>query len=255
MVTDGMINRSYANDLKVLMIEGQPTRTWAKDDLDKLFSRDNLIGKSGIASQQSNQESLPLVMVLLLYTGARLDELCYVKTSDYFRRDPNSDGVIPTLIIQRSEERRIKTPFSIRKIPLHDHLAKLGILDYFEQRIVEGKKYLLDVPTKGGSKGNSLTQRFGSYRDNMGWKAGKGRSLRSFRKTINTALTGKSDSDDRYRMLGHSMGTVNDKNYTERLEISLDRIHSDLCGVTFGLDLDALRAVLERFVPNYPKRS
>lgn len=51
------------------------------------------------------------------------------------------------------------------------------------------------------------------------------------------------------------MGTVNDKNYTERLEVSLDRMYGSLCGITFGLDLDALRVVLERFVPDYPRKT
>lgn len=254
MVDEAMIQRTPAANLKVRQVEGQPTKMWKNDELEKLFSLANLENDSGIASDRSNQQFLPMVMLLLLYTGARLNELCYIRSEDFVIEDPNSEGSIPTIIIRPSEARRIKTPFSIRKVPLHSDLRELGVIDFFSQRSMSGEEYLLDIPTKGDTRGKSVTQRFGRYRDNLGWQAGEGRSLRSFRKTLNTVLTGKSDSDDRYRMMGHSMGTVNDKNYTERLEISLDKIYESLCGATFGLDLDALRVVLERFVPHYPKQ-
>jgi integrase len=254
MVDEQILDKTVANNLKVKQIEGAITKPWTGEQLTTLFSQVNLAEKAGIASLQSNQQALPLVMTLLLYTGARLDEICYLKSEDFVEKDLNSDGDIPTIIIRRLTVKGLKTPAATRKIPLHPDLVTIGVTDFFKQRRASGKPYLLDIPTKGDGKGNSVTQRFGAYRDNLGWEAGTGQSIRSFRKTLNTALVGRTDSEDRHRLMGHSLGTVNDSNYTERLALTLDRTYEALCSVGFGLDLSQLRSTLERFVPGYPKR-
>ena len=66
---------------------------------------------------------LPL---LGLYTGARIEELCQLKGQDF----KVIDGCHYISIHGEGDvENRVKTPSSIRKIPLHNELISLGLLD------------------------------------------------------------------------------------------------------------------------------
>tara|TARA_R100000908_G_scaffold64626_1_gene49206 strand:- start:227 stop:847 length:621 start_codon:yes stop_codon:yes gene_type:complete len=69
---------------------------------------------------------LPL---LGLYTGARLGELCQLQL-----RDVRCSNNIWLINIDNSDGKQIKNTQSIRQVPLHEELIKLGFLDFVSQQ-------------------------------------------------------------------------------------------------------------------------
>lgn len=63
--------------------------------------------------------------MLLAYTGTRREETCGLCVDDVF-----ADAPVPYIHIGQNEFRRIKNPQSIRDIPLHPELLRLGFLEY-----------------------------------------------------------------------------------------------------------------------------
>ena len=87
---------------------------------------------------------------ILLYTGARLNEICQLEIGDVKleERKPKKDGTprkpIPYLHITEEYDengkkiKQVKNEESLRKVPLHKMLIKLGFMDFVEKRRLEG---------------------------------------------------------------------------------------------------------------------
>jgi len=88
-----------------------------KDDLNILFGQDALNKRTTAA-----QRWLPW---LALYTGARLEELGQLHTADV----KEEDG-IRYLNLSRGDGKKLKTAASVRRVPIHPELERLGFLDY-----------------------------------------------------------------------------------------------------------------------------
>lgn len=74
-------------------------------------------------------EALYWLPLLMLYTGARREELSQLLASDVVK---DQDTGIWYLSIQSGEDKTVKTSNSIRKVPLHDDLIELGFINYHQ---------------------------------------------------------------------------------------------------------------------------
>jgi len=99
---------------------------------------------------------LPLLM---LYTGARREELAKLYASD-IAEDP--DTGIRHLRIQTVGEETVKTGNSQRKIPLHRDLIDLGMLDYVESLTAGSRLFPKLEPSKDGY-GHSVGKKWAEY--------------------------------------------------------------------------------------------
>ncbi len=70
---------------------------------------------------------LPYYWIFLLgiFSGMRTNEMCQLRLSDLKRVDK-----IWFMFVEDSEETRVKTESSIRKVPLHPQLIDMGFIDY-----------------------------------------------------------------------------------------------------------------------------
>ena len=138
---------------------------------------------------------LPL---LGLYTGARLEELCQLKVQDFKIADGchyidiNSNGDIAN---------RVKTPSSIRKIPIHNELLRLGLINILGRP--SRTSFLFDLRRINTNLGHVPSKWFSGYKDSLGLPKGT-KVFHSFRHTLRDKLTGAGVPSEHIReILGH----------------------------------------------------
>jgi integrase len=77
------------------------------------------------------------VPLLIYYTGARREEICKLRPDDFFELDG-----IHYIKMEYTETGRLKNEGSIRAVPLHRELIRLGIVEFVEQCRRESRKEL-----------------------------------------------------------------------------------------------------------------
>ena len=125
---------------------------------------------------------LPL---LLLYSGARVNEVCKLATKDV----GCADGIHYLNIEWAADDDRervagrVKNASSVRKVPLHDNLIAFGFLQFVERRKLAGDERLFAElkPDKYGKLYGDISKRFSdTFLPKLGIKTKK-TSLKSFR--------------------------------------------------------------------------
>jgi integrase len=125
------------------------------------------------------------VPLLLLYSGARVNEICKLATKDI----GCTDGIHYLSIewtADDDEKRiagRVKNPSSVRKVPLHDDLVAVGFLEFVERRRHAGDERLFVElrPDRYGKLYGDISKRFSdTFLHRLGIKTKK-TSLKSFR--------------------------------------------------------------------------
>ncbi len=124
---------------------------------------------------------LPL---LSLFSGARLNELCQLKTSDLLLKN----GIAALNISYVNERKKVKTNGSRRQIPVHSVLEALGFLDFVAYRNRQGEGRLfpelrLDA---NGYYSHEYSKFFSRYLARIGVKTEK-TSFHSFRHNFEDA--------------------------------------------------------------------
>ena len=168
---------------------------------------------------------LPL---LGLYTGARLEELCQLKGDDF----KVSDGCHYIDIHGGGDvHNRVKTPSSVRKIPVHSELLKLGILDKVNMRSRDS--FLFDLRRVNTNLGHQPSKWFGGYKASLGLPKGT-KVFHSFRHTLRDKLTLSGVPNEHIReLLGHeqigeTFGRYGSSIPVSVLAESLEKLHFPL---------------------------
>lgn len=184
---------------------------YSDDDLKALFESD----KYRIAGfARLHEYWLPLIG---LFTGARLNELCQLRASDF----SESEGIVVISILDE-DDRRLKTTSSRRIVPVHSKLIELGLLDLVKATRDIGKDrrlfaYLPEAAGKLGDFGKEPSRHFTAYRRECGVGALKGKSRKtfhSFRPTLIAALRkAQVPKDRRTRLAGHVYEDEQDTSY------------------------------------------
>lgn len=146
------------------------------------------------AADREDQQLAELI-TLAAYTGARLEELCKLKTSSVEIIDD-----ISCLLIENA-----KTEAGNRKVPIHPRLHRL-----VRNLIKESKdEYLLGglSRTKYGNRSNAIGKRFGRLKEDLGF--GPEKVFHSIRKTVTTLLENAGVPEGvAADILGHEKATI-----------------------------------------------
>jgi integrase len=97
------------------------------------------------------------LLMILAYTGARRGEIADLALSDIGEEDAIR---FFDLKDDETRKRRLKTKISKRRVPIHSHLIKLGLLDFFDGRRAKGAKLLFDTAKGRGSCGDAVSKWF-----------------------------------------------------------------------------------------------
>jgi integrase len=160
---------------------------------------------------------LPL---LALFTGARLEELGQLRTSDVVEEHyPNAEGADrPAWLIRitddEADDLKIKNALSERKVPVHPELVRLGFIAYVEAANAAGEARLF--PKLKADKYGRLTAKWGEwfslYRRTVCGVTDKRMVFHSFRHTFKhyARHAGMIEGVQR-QIMGHSPGDVADE--------------------------------------------
>ncbi|EPW6912151.1 DUF6538 domain-containing protein [Vibrio parahaemolyticus] len=122
------------------------------------------------------------VPILCRYTGARVEEMVQLRKSDIAMSD---DG-IHYINIRRGEDQSVKNNISLRHVPIHDHLIKLGFLDY----VKDSSEFLFPElkANKHGKRSPALGKWWSLQVKTLGISTSQ--PFHSFRHTLRTELRG-----------------------------------------------------------------
>ena len=157
---------------------------WTLPDLSILFGLPLFNQYELPSAGTSGVDAAYWIPLLAMFTGARIGELCQLESSDVFRV-----GEVWVLDINlKGKLKRLKTPGSTRRIPVHSKLIELGFLDYLQAVCEAGSTPLW--PELVGSKKHSIqyfSNWFGRFKRAAAPNS-KLPDLHSFRHTVRTKM-------------------------------------------------------------------
>ena len=130
---------------------------WEPEELSLLFgSPIYLLGERPAAGKGEAAYWLPL---LALFSGARLNELAPMRAED-IKHDTASDVHFMTVIEDDVAGRSVKTETSLRAVPIHPELKRIGFLKFVDhRRQTDGPQARLFPLIQPNSKGNRTSLR------------------------------------------------------------------------------------------------
>jgi integrase len=159
------------------------------------------------------------VPLLLYYTGARREEICKLRPDDFRELDG-----IPYIQIDETETGRVKNDGSVRAIPLHSELVRLGLLDFVEECRRRGRDVLFPElrPTNKVQKyGDVFYKRAWIHIRERGALSPKA-NIHGTRHRFSTALKDQMvQSEYRGDLLGHVGKTITEERYSEAAGLRL----------------------------------
>ncbi|MRG56763.1 tyrosine-type recombinase/integrase [Phyllobacterium sp. SYP-B3895] len=137
------------------------------------------------------------VPMIGLFSGMRLGEIVWLSVDDI----KTVDGVT-VFSLEENQERSLKTSGSVRRVPVHPELQRLGFLEFATQGKIRGGRLFPDLPGRDQRHGVDLFQKRFSYflRENV--KLTPGLSFHSFRHGFRDAMTNAGLPTDAIKALG-----------------------------------------------------
>ncbi|MDO0787983.1 site-specific integrase [Xanthomonas campestris pv. campestris] len=159
-------------------------------------------------------ESARWASLLGLYTGARASEVGQLLVRDVFEED----GIPCLRISDEGEHQKVKTEVSLRTVPLHPELLKMGFLGWVDGKRKSGETRLFPAAkaTAVNGQGNWITKAFSRHLAEVGkgWEPAK-RGFHSLRKTFIQKLQGAGVvSELRAQIVGHELDDEHHSTYS-----------------------------------------
>lgn len=163
------------------------------------------VAKTGTIKIRDHRYWVPLIM---LFSGARPAEIAQLNIEDV-RQEHNQ--WIMHITTEGDGDKSVKTRGSMRVVPIHSELIKLGFLDYHAsmKRAEQPRLFPLAERNSRGQMIADFSREFGRYLERIEMKIGRGLSLYSFRHGAADALRRAGYLDEQFGfILGHTSGTM-----------------------------------------------
>lgn len=221
-VDNGYLDKNPTEGLMLKKETKAPTLPFNPEQLQTLFASPwfsgcksaeewRNIAKPGDVLIRDHRFWVPLIM---LFSGARPGEIGQLAVNDVRELHGHWIMHITTEGDGTSEGKSVKTAGSMRVVPVHPELIRLGFIRYHEQRVKEGGAALFPgaVRNSRGQMMADLSREFGRYMTRIGLKEGRGLSLYSFRHGAADALRRGGFLDQQFGfILGHAEPTMTGK--------------------------------------------
>lgn len=163
------------------------------------------ISRQGDVKIRDHRYWVPLIM---LYSGARPAEIAQLSIDDV--RQEHGHWIMH-ITTEGDGDKTVKTDGSMRVVPIHKELIKLGFLDYHAGMKKAGQSRLFPLAERN-SRGQMIadfSREFSRYLIRIGIKIGRGLSLYSFRHGAADALRRAGYLDEQFGfILGHTSATM-----------------------------------------------
>lgn len=208
-----LIPRSPWEGLDIETATTHRRRPWTEDELTTFFSAALHAEYLLPTDTKAGADAAYWVPLLGLYSGARISELVQLR-----RRDIELVGDIHVMsVTDEGTDQKVKTAASVRKVPLHSELVRLGFMEYIECIAPNSDDPLWPtVPLREGKSGGYFSQWFGDYRRGLGF--GRYPDFHCFRHTVRSALANAEVAEPMIdTLLGHEVkGSTGARVYTHR---------------------------------------
>ncbi|GGA78043.1 integrase [Brucella endophytica] len=216
LTDSGYIDSNPVADMFLAKKKEKSKKVFTTDQMNTLFKSPLFTGcqsddaprfwnKLGNVLIRDHRYWVPLIM---LYSGARPAEIAQLAVSDV--RQEHGHWIMH--ITEEGEgDKSVKTEGSMRVVPVHKELVKLGFLDYHAGMKKAGQTRLFPLAERN-SRGQMIadfSREFGRYLIRLGMKNGRGLSLYSFRHGAADALRRAGYLDENFGfILGHTKAST-----------------------------------------------
>lgn len=183
-----------------------PVRGYKLDELKLIFN--SPVFTSNERPTAGKGEAAYWIPLLLLFTGARREEICQLTTD----RVRSEDGINLIDIDAIDDDGQLKTAGSVRLVPIHQGLIELGFLDYVSKMRNTGNRLfpLLERNARG-QYGQKWGDWWGKYmRRTIGIVDEQISPAHSFRHTFITECRRARIGDDARAITGHTIRKLDD---------------------------------------------
>ncbi|CAM5796354.1 DUF6538 domain-containing protein [Rhizobacter fulvus] len=202
-----------------------PRRPWSSEQLAAHFSRPLHSAYELPTAWEAGADAAYWVPLLGIFTGARISELCQLRTADV----STVDSVAVLRITDEGEGQGVKTEAGRRTVPVHAELVRLGFLD-FVAAIRQAKSVQLfpALPLHKTKAGQYFSEWFASTRTLA--DGTKLPDFHSLRHTVRSKLASAGIAEPLIdTLIGHEVkGSTGARTYTMRSTEDLQRALSTL---------------------------
>lgn len=216
LTNHGYLTVNPAADMFLKKSKEKTTKPFTIDDMNTLFKSPFFTGcqsdeaprfwsKSGNVQIRDHRYWVPLIM---LYSGARPAEIAQLGIDDV--REDHGHWIMH-ITTEGGDDKSVKTSGSMRVLPIHPELVKLGFVKYHADMKKRGEKRLFPLAERNerGQMIADFSRDFPRYLTKIGLKDGRGLSLYSFRHGATDALRRAGFLDEQFGfILGHTSGTM-----------------------------------------------
>lgn len=235
---ESWISSNPARGIMLPALKGKKVRSYTPDECKKIFNAP--VFANGERPTAGKGEAAYWIPLLMLFTGARREEICQLTTG----RVKESDGFSYLLLDAIDDEGELKTEESKRAVPIHNQLLKMGFLAFVEKRVESGGGQLFPLlkSNKRGQYGAKWGDWWRRYiRQTVGIADERISPAHSFRHLFITECKRLRFREDYERALvGHAGGRRKDT-HDEYGEFLIPELAAELNRIDFrGLDLSHL---------------
>ena len=200
-------------------------RPWNDEELKVLFGQELYTYYKLPSDWKAGADAAYWIPLIGLYTGARVSEIAQLKVQDII-----VESDIPLLSISdEGVNQRVKTAASIRKIPIHSELIRLGLLNYASKIVKQGHLSLWPkLPMRKNKPGGYFSNWFGEFRKSIGLESAP--DFHAFRHSVRTKLAEAAIPEHTIdSLLGHEIkGSTGAKVYTHKtnktLQLAIEKV-------------------------------
>ncbi|RLL64302.1 site-specific integrase [Paenirhodobacter hankyongi] len=253
LVSNGYLAQNPVSGMSLPKEKRSKTQTFTSEQLNILFSSPlftgaqsdkegewRYISRPGDVQIRDHRYWVPLVM---LFSGARNGEIGQLATNDVRELHGHWVFHITTEGDQTEQGKSVKTEGSMRVVPVHPELIRLGFLGYHADRVKAGDKQLFPGAKRNerGQMMAEFSREFGKYLKRIGLKEGRGLSLYSFRHGAADALRRAGYLDNQFGfILGHAEASMTGR-YGQMPQGMLEQRVELINAIAYpGLNLDHL---------------
>ncbi len=218
-VANGFITDNACSGMSLAKEQRTKTLPFTDDQMNVLFKSPlftgaqsdtewRYISRPGNMLIRDHRFWVPLIM---LFSGARPGEIGQLAVTDVRQEHGHWIMHITTEGEAHAEGKSVKTAGSMRIVPVHPELLRLGFLKYHADCIKAAGKQLFPGAKRNerGQMMADFSREFGKYLTRIGLKVGRGLSLYSFRHGAADALRRAGYLDDQFGfILGHAKGSM-----------------------------------------------
>lgn len=233
---DHCLSPNPADGISYEGVESQSYDSFTDADLSLIF------GSPEYQAQRTAHPERYWLPLILLFTGARREEIAGLPLDDLVH-DRETDIRYFRLRFNPDTGRRLKNKASIRRVPVHSALLKLGFMDYV--RSVSGATAVRSTgaailfPTNSKARptaGDAIGKWFARLLKQVFPTDKRKLTLHSLRSTATTRLHERGIKGEIVRALvGHSGGDIHEDKYLKRDSISLTVLRDAIEQLDFPL--------------------